>query len=66
MTKMLLGSGGYRILSDKITELYLLFYSHILHYFVRLNLFLQHEEPVIVVVYEQVCINIQVAIAIRM
>ena len=42
------------ILSDKMTELYLLFYSHVLHYFVRLNLFLQREEPVIAVVYEQV------------
>lgn len=41
-------------LSDKMTELYLLFYSHVLHYFVRLNLFLQREEPVIAVVYEQV------------
>ena len=43
-------------LSDKMTELYLLFYSHVLHYFVRLNLFLQREEPVIAVIHEQVII----------
>ena len=42
------------IFSEKMTELYLLFYSHVLHGFVRLNLFLQREEPIIGVVYEQV------------
>ena len=37
-----------------------LFYSHVLHYFLRLNLFLQREEPVIAIVYEQVWIAIAI------
>lgn len=42
------------ILSDPATEVYLLFYSNVLHSFVRLNLFLQREEPLIGAVHEQI------------
>lgn len=52
MTVVLLDSGGYEIHS--LTKQSVFIYNHVLHYFVRLNLFLQHEEPVIAVVYEQV------------
>ena len=41
---------------DKMTEVYLLFYSHVLHYFVRLNLFLQWDKPIIAAVHDQVYI----------
>jgi len=40
--------------ADKMTEVYLLCYSHVLQYFVRLNLFLQRDEPIIAAVHEQV------------
>ena len=40
-----------------MTEVYLLFYSHVLQYFVHLNLFLQCNEPIIGVIHEQVAIN---------
>lgn len=49
MTVVLLDSGGYEIHS--LTKQSVFIYNHVL---VRLNLFLQHEEPVIAVVYEQV------------
>ena len=35
-------------------EVYFLFHSYMLHYFVRLSLFLQCDKPVIAVVDEQV------------
>ena len=37
-----------------MTEVYLLFYSHVLQYFTMFNLFLQRDEPIIVALYEQV------------
>ena len=37
-----------------MTEVYLLFFSHVLSLFVRYNSFLQHEEPIIGAIYEQV------------
>jgi len=40
--------------ADKMTEVYLLCYSHVLQYFVRLNLFLQRDEPIIAAIHEQV------------
>lgn len=42
---------------DDMTELYLLFYSHVLCYFSRLNLLLQREEPIIGIIDEQVAIS---------
>ena len=40
--------------ADKMTVVYLLCYSHVLQYLVRLNHFLQHDEPIIGAVHEQV------------
>ena len=37
-----------------MTEVYLLFFSHVLSLFVKYNRFLQHEEPIIGAIYEQV------------
>ena len=37
-----------------MTEVYLLFFSHVLSLFVRYNSFLQREEPIIGAIYEQV------------
>jgi len=34
--------------NDEMTEVYLLFYSHILEYFGRLNRLLQRDDPIIV------------------
>lgn len=45
-----------RAFEDQMTEVYLLFYNHVLQYFVRFNLFLQREEPIIGVLQEQVYI----------
>ena len=39
---------------DDMTEVYLLFFSHVLSVFVKYNRFLQREEPIIGAIYEQV------------
>lgn len=39
---------------DKMTEVYLLFYSNVLCLFTQLNCFLQSEQPIIGVLYKQV------------
>ena len=39
---------------NNMTEVNLFFFSHVLQYFVRLNLFLQRKEPIIGSVHEQV------------
>lgn len=48
-----------------MTEVYLLCYSHILQYFVGLNLFLQRDEPIIAALHEQVqCVGTKFSLAI--
>jgi hypothetical protein len=37
-----------------MTELYLLFYSHALQYYCRINRLLQRDEPIIAILHEQV------------
>ena len=39
--------------SQPMTEVYLLFYQSVLQFFISLNKFLQREEPIIPVVYDQ-------------
>ena len=47
--------------SNNMTEVYLLFYSHVLQFFVTLNLFLQKDEPIIGAVYDQVLLSACIA-----
>ena len=43
-----------KLLSDKKTEVYLLFYSHIPEYFGRLNRLLQRDDPIIAIAHDKV------------
>ena len=43
---------------DDMTEVYLLFFQHVLQYFVRFNLFLQRNDPAVYMVHEEVSIPI--------